>query len=279
MTVRPVEDPPTIEGIPDTSVDAYSDYEFVPQANDVDEGDTLSFLIENKPGWAGFSTQTGALTGTPNNAHHGTYEDIVITVKDSTNRTASLPAFDLTVNLTPQTPSATTGEETFKESTRATLNGTVNPNGGDTEWYFEYWQDPADVKTTASAVEPASLGDVSVSANAYGLDPETSYSYRLVAENDAAQVQGEEMSFTSEPMSGNTVYVEPEGQCGDNIPCFASISNAMGHAAEGTTVLVGEGTYHEIFNIGKGFLVEPGHDCDFSGTAQGGPVIIAGEAK
>ena len=268
VTVRPVEDPPTIEGTPDTSVAAYSDYEFVPQADDADEGDTLSFLIENKPGWAGFSTQTGTLTGTPNNAHHGTYEDIVITVKDSTDRTASLPAFDLTVNLTPQTPSAATGEATSKKCTRATLNGTVDPNGGDTEWYFEYWQDPADVKTTATSVEPASLGNVSVSANAYGLDPETSYSYRLVAENDAAQAQGEEMSFTSGPMFGDTIYVEPEGQCDDNVPCFASVSHALEYAAEGTTLILGSGAYYENLSIGKGITFQ------IEGTA-----IIAGEAK
>jgi fibronectin-binding autotransporter adhesin len=87
---------PTITGDPETSVDQDQPYSFTPTASDVDLGDTLTFSIENKPDWASFDTDTGALTGTPTNDDVGTTTGIVISVSDGT-LTASLPAFDLEV--------------------------------------------------------------------------------------------------------------------------------------------------------------------------------------
>ena len=281
VTVDPVNDPPTVGGEPDTSVDAYSPYEFVPSADDPDleGGDALAFEIANKPSWAEFSTETGALTGTPENSDCGTYEDIQISVRDLEGATATLDAFDMTVNMMPWQPSAVTGPAESPESTRATLTGTVNPNGGDTQYYFEYWLDPLDKKTTDTATEPASLGDVSVSATAYGIDPATGYAYRLVARNDADEAFGEEMTFDSAPMTSETVYVDPQARCGDHVPCFAEISKAMEVALQGSTILVGASTYYENLTIGPGMTVQLGQNCDFSGAVPVDPVVIVGDLQ
>ena len=86
---------PTISGSPPASVAAGSAYTFQPTASDPD-GNTLSFSIQGKPGWASFSTSTGRLSGTPTASDVGTYSGIVIAVSDGAAST-SLASFSITV--------------------------------------------------------------------------------------------------------------------------------------------------------------------------------------
>jgi hypothetical protein len=96
VTAPPEENtPPTIGGNPASSVVAGSPYGFTPSAND-DDGDTLTFLIENQPSWANFSPSTGQLSGTPGAGDVGTYTNIRISVSDGED-TVSLPVFSITV--------------------------------------------------------------------------------------------------------------------------------------------------------------------------------------
>ncbi|MDM8523963.1 putative Ig domain-containing protein [Desulfococcaceae bacterium HSG8] len=96
ILVKNINDLPIISGIPPISVNEDSEYSFIPIAEDSDAEDTLSFSIQNKPGWADFDTATGELSGTPDNEDAGIYERIVIYVTDGTE-TVSLPLFDITV--------------------------------------------------------------------------------------------------------------------------------------------------------------------------------------
>lgn len=94
----PVEDanhPPSIGGTPLQQIIVGSTFSFTPTASDSD-GDTLSFEIENKPAWADFDPQNGALTGTPDESRIGTTSGVVIRVSDGTS-TVELAPFDLTV--------------------------------------------------------------------------------------------------------------------------------------------------------------------------------------
>ena len=101
ITVTNVNDAPTITGTPATTVAEDTAYSFTPTGADADAGATLVYSIENKPSWADFSTTTGALTGTPTNGDVGsTTSGIVITLTSGSD-TASLPAFNLTVNAAP----------------------------------------------------------------------------------------------------------------------------------------------------------------------------------
>jgi VCBS repeat-containing protein len=88
---------PTISGIPSTIVYEDSAYNFIPTATDANSTDTLIFTITNKPSWANFDMVTGALTGTPLNKDIGVYNNIVITVTDSSNLSSSLTPFNLEV--------------------------------------------------------------------------------------------------------------------------------------------------------------------------------------
>ena len=98
---------PTISGSPAQSVDAGDAYSFTPAASDADE-DTLGFSITNRPGWASFDTATGRLSGTPTSAHVRAYNNIVISVSDG-KASASLPAFNLTVNAAANDPPTISG--------------------------------------------------------------------------------------------------------------------------------------------------------------------------
>ena len=94
---------PRITGTPVTSMTVGQSYSFRPTATDAD-GNTLTFSIVNRPGWASFSTTTGQLTGTPFAEHARVWSGITISVSDGTTK-VSLPAYSLTVkpnaNLSP----------------------------------------------------------------------------------------------------------------------------------------------------------------------------------
>ncbi len=95
--------PPVISGTPQTQVIAGSGYTFQPIASDP-AGKQLSFSVQNKPAWAGFSIASGQLYGTPSSLQTGTYANIVISASDGTMASA-LPAFSITVT----SPTVTTG--------------------------------------------------------------------------------------------------------------------------------------------------------------------------
>ena len=95
---------PVISGSPAASVEEGSGYHFTPTASDPD-GDPLSFSITNLPGWAGFDTSAGTLSGNPGAADVGSYDNIVITVSDG-SASASLGPISISVT---QSNATTTG--------------------------------------------------------------------------------------------------------------------------------------------------------------------------
>ena len=95
ITVQAANRAPLISGTPPATVVAGQGYAFTPTANDAD-GNTLTFSISNRPTWATFNSNTGALTGTTTAANVGTYSNIAISVSDG-QTTASLAAFGITV--------------------------------------------------------------------------------------------------------------------------------------------------------------------------------------
>ncbi|PCK32823.1 hypothetical protein CEX98_05150 [Pseudoalteromonas piscicida] len=94
---------PVLSGSPDTSVDEDSVYDFTPTLTDSDTDDTHTYSIVNKPDWAEFDTQTGQLTGTPEDSDVGTTSDIEISVTDGTD-SDTLAAFSIEVVNTNDAP-------------------------------------------------------------------------------------------------------------------------------------------------------------------------------
>src|SRR5579864_7475952 len=90
---------------------------------------------------------------------------------------------------------AVTSAATNVTLTSATLNGSVNPFGHATTWYFEYGTSTS--YGTKTPLQSAGSGTTSssVSANVIGLKAGRTYHYRLVAMNTAGTAHGSDITF------------------------------------------------------------------------------------
>ncbi len=112
---------PRVTGTPPDVVAVNQRYDFQPTVTEV-SGDSLSFSIQNKPGWASFNLTTGALAGTPTASDAGEYKGIVISASDGTSSSA-LAAFAIQV----VAAGAATGG-TAAAATAASPSGTMIPS-------------------------------------------------------------------------------------------------------------------------------------------------------
>jgi sugar lactone lactonase YvrE/phosphodiesterase/alkaline phosphatase D-like protein len=95
-------------------------------------------------------------------------------------------------------PSAQTNDATNVAGTQVTGNGKVDPNGTPTSYQFEYGTTPSFGNMTSSVGAGSSHGAVTVSQPIAGLDPVTTYNYRLVATNNGGtQAWGATKTFTT----------------------------------------------------------------------------------
>jgi len=102
VETAPVNHPPEVSGVPAAAVQAGQTFSFVPTASDEDE-DFLEFAITNKPSWATFDVETGALNGVPADADVRQTDDITITVTDGRDERAIGP-FRINVTARSQAP-------------------------------------------------------------------------------------------------------------------------------------------------------------------------------
>ena len=106
-----------------------------------------------------------------------------------------------TVVNTPLPPLATTGAASRVTASSTALNGSVNPRGGATTYWFEYSSDSllgaVLTRSTTKATIAADRGLTGVTANVSGLSRSTKYYYRIVAENSQGTIRGETLSFTT----------------------------------------------------------------------------------
>lgn len=143
----PTNNAPTISGSPPSAVNIGDLYSFVPNASDAD-GDTLTFSVDNEPGWASFNTSTGELSGQPSLAHVGVYTNIRISVSDG-SASASLPQFAISVD---QTGTLST--------TLSWTAPTLNEDGTtltDLSGYRIYWGTTPGVYTRSVTINEAGL--------------------------------------------------------------------------------------------------------------------------
>jgi hypothetical protein len=122
-------------------------------------------------------------------------------------------------------PTVTTLPATGVNSTTATLNGTVNPNGNATTYFFQWGTTTGYGNTTPAGSLPAGSSAVPVSAGLSGLNPNTTYHFRLVATNAGGRVEGADLTFFTQQITvdcsesalraavqgGGTVFIVCEG--------------------------------------------------------------------
>jgi len=97
-------------------------------------------------------------------------------------------------------PTATSEAATGIVKYKATLHGTVNPEGTDTTYYFEYGPDTnygTKVPLSGETASAYSATPISVNSTISGLEDKTTYHFRLVASNDVSTTYGTDKAFTT----------------------------------------------------------------------------------
>ncbi|MDY6986961.1 MAG: choice-of-anchor U domain-containing protein, partial [Thermodesulfobacteriota bacterium] len=89
----------------------------------------------------------------------------------------------------------------------AHLNGKVNPNGEETDYYFEYGTTSSYASVTASTDAGSGTEDISVSIALQGLTKKTTYHFRIVATNRAGTSYGSDQTFTTDDNGGDGCFI------------------------------------------------------------------------
>lgn len=152
-------------------------------------------------------------------------------------------------------PTATTGEAGELHLTSAELNGTVDPESSATVCHFE-WGTSTSYGNDAPCPGHSQTGHDPVFAWAYisGLEPGTTYHYRLVASNSFGTAYGEDRAFTT------PAYELPEiGRC-------EHLATASGRYATATCTTTSEGEDTGTYEWQPGPGAHPGFS-DSGGAA------------
>jgi PKD repeat protein len=134
----------------------------------------------------------------------------------ASNSGGTFPGVDRTFGTSP--PWVSTGLATEVHAFDANLGATVNPEGLETSYYFEYGLTTAygaKAPARAGTIGPG-LADVSVSAFVNGLGAGKTYHFRVVAKNSAGKSYGADRFLITEPShwSAETLPQPPESGYG-----------------------------------------------------------------
>ena len=113
-----------------------------------------------------------------------------------------------------EAPTVVTEPASSITQTAATLNATVNPNGGEvSDCNFEYGTSEAYGSTAPCAPPPGSgVSPLAVSSSLGGLSAKTAYHYRIVATNQRGTRAGADQILTTLPPLGSGGQVVTPGQ-------------------------------------------------------------------
>ena len=115
----------------------------------------------------------------------------------ATNSSGTAHGADETFTTPSESPSATTEAATSLTDTGAVLNGTINPNGAETFYDFEYGTSKSYGNTTEIGGVGSGGSNKKVNKSITGLEPETTYHFRVVAENINGPTAGGDKTFTT----------------------------------------------------------------------------------
>ncbi len=118
---------------------------------------------------------------------------------------------DQTFQTLPNAPTVVTGSGSPVTQTTATLNATVNPNGGEvSKCYFEYGEKALyGYRAPCTASPGAGASPVAVSASVTGLIKNTTYHFRIVATNAGGTSPGVDETFETAPSPPTVIVGEP----------------------------------------------------------------------
>lgn len=146
-------------------------------------------------------------------------------------------------------------------SDSATFNGTVNPNGHSTTYYFQYGTTTAYGLQTVPASAGSGTSVVAVHTEATNLMASTVYHYRLVASSsqgttygadETATTTGSATAASTVKLMGHMGFVSPGNVIGVEVGCFSGSTPCAGSftmTVDGTTI--GSGSFSLPANSGE----------------------------
>lgn len=150
--------------------------------------------------------------------------------------------------LTAAAPTAVTAAASLVGATSATLNGSVNPNGVATSWFFEYGTTTAYGSTTASKSAGSGTSSVAVTAPLSNLAAGTTYHYRLVAKSAAGTTRGADQTLAT---TGVTLHAAAVAVVyGQAVTLSGTVTS--GQAGETVTVYskpLGQGSFASVATL------------------------------
>ena len=105
----------------------------------------------------------------------------------------------------------------------ATLKGTVNPGGGETKTYFEYGTSTSYGSKTAEVNVGSGSTTIESSQAISGLTANTTYHYRIVANNPQGSSQGADQTFTTVAAPQVTTLFPEKEASGEGATLVASV--------------------------------------------------------
>jgi hypothetical protein len=106
-------------------------------------------------------------------------------------------------------PTVVTSAASGVHQEQATLNGSVNPQGLDTHYYFQYGPTTEYGWSTPSTDAGSGTSTIDEGATVTGIQSGTEYHYRLVAISSAGIVDGSDQSFTAPRAARPAIAVSP----------------------------------------------------------------------
>jgi hypothetical protein len=168
-------------------------------------GTTTSYGSETPAGEAGSGTGNVAVQATVAGLAAGaTYYFRIVASSAIGESVGGAVAFT-----TQPPPTVTTIAASEVHQEQATLNGTVNPQGLDTHYYFQYGPTTEYGSSTPSTDAGSGTGTLGKSATVTGMQPSTAYHYRLVATSSGGTVYGSDQSFTTPRAARPATAVSP----------------------------------------------------------------------
>jgi len=154
----------------------------------------------------------------------------------ATNSAGTVKGEDQVLTTKAKPPVAATEAATGLTQTGATLNGSVNPEGSEASYYFEYGPTTSYGTKTTTTSAGSGTSAVKMSKAVSGLTPGSTYHFRIVATAAEATVTGEDKTFKTEAptavpaqLAGMAV-TDPFNSTASAVSNFATNWSALGWA-------------------------------------------------
>ena len=153
-------------------------------------------------------------------------------------------------------------------NTVAQFSGTINPNGSDTTYYFQYGLEAGYGSFSTTNTIAAGASPVAVAGSVSGLTPGLFYHGRLVASNDAGIVRGNDVRFGAPSLvvSGLPAYTNE---------CHSAFS-VPGASATGIPVSIAGGVSSSVVLKSDGSVITSSSQYSFQNSNSNNVAIASG---